>query len=215
MLNCLICHLLWCQDVLFSKWHSVVNCSILDISKCLCWEVCGLLRVSTRKCCWSPPVLWDLLFMAVGGIAHPAISMQHPRKFWSFLPIPCQFHFWVKDSDGFTCSVCYFALHLLYTFNIPLILHASMTSEKLMSFVRSWSLHRSGLWRVNMLMRCTAYCSQFNLMSTVLYCTVYCIVFYKGEPLIRQQFCTKWCYTGSWAEYELTVCDAEKKKKKI
>lgn len=51
-------------------------------------------------------------------------------------------------------------------------------------------------------------------MSTVLYCTVYCIVFYKEEPLIRQQFCTKWCYTGSWAEYELTVCDAEKKKKK-
>lgn len=63
-------------------------------------------------------------------------TLENSEALQSFLPIPCQFHFSVKDSDGFTCSVCYFAPYLLYMFNIFLTLHASMKSEKLMPIVR-------------------------------------------------------------------------------
>lgn len=93
VLNCLICHLLWCQDVLFPKWHSVVNCSILDILKCLCWELHGLLQVSTKSVVdhhygtchlWQPKGLFTLPFLGS--------ALENSEALQSFLPIPCQFH---------------------------------------------------------------------------------------------------------------------------
>lgn len=185
MLNCLICHLLWCQDVLFSKWHSVVNCSILDISKCLCWDVCGLLRVSTRKCCWSPPVLWDLLLVAAGGITRPAVSRQHPRKFWSFATISPDSLPVSLLSEGFRwlrllcllfCSSL--ALHIQYPSDITCKYDIRKINTGCEALVTSY---RSGLQRVSMLLRCSAYCSQFNLIWTgcVLYYIILCTVLHS------------------------------------
>lgn len=219
MLNCLICHLLWCQDVLFSEWHSVVNCNILDISKCLCWEVCGLLRVSTRKCCWSLSVLWDLLFVAARGITHPAISRQHSRNFWSSpvifpnsLPV-------LLLCEGFR------RLHLLcLLFCSSLALHIQYSSDITCKYdIRKINIgheaivisYRSGLQRVNMLLRCSAYCSQFYLIwsGCVLYYIILCTVLYSIRGNLSLGSSCAQNYVILAHELNMNqVCDAGKKK---
>lgn len=140
MLNCLICHLLWCQDVLFPSdillsIEAFLTFLNVFVKKFVVYFMFPQESVTDQYhqyhgtyCFWQTEGPLTLPFLGS--------TLENFEALQSFLPIPWQFHFSVKDSDGFTCSVCYFALYFLYTFNIFLTLHASMKSENLMLVVR-------------------------------------------------------------------------------
>lgn len=107
-------------------------------------------------------------------------TLENPEALQSFLPILCQFHLWVKNSDGFTCSISILFLTCSTLQYSSDTMYMCGIKRMIVGHEGLVTSCRSGLQRIGMLIRCSAYSSLFNklvaywgILCSVLYCIVW------------------------------------------